>query len=140
LRYGNDFVKRCVHLVTHHMYYYQPEWTRSTVRRFIRRIGEENLEHLFELRRADLMSRDLPERAREVEALRRRVLDELDTQHALKIEDMAIDGNDVMHVVGITAGEAVGEILQAVFDRVIEEPSLNERERLLEILKGFRKG
>ena len=140
LRYSNEFVKRCVHLVRHHMYYYQSEWNRGTVRRFIRTIGEENLEDLFELRRADLMSRDLDDRAAEIEELRRRIQDELDAQHVLRIKDMEIDGNDVMQIVGIEAGERVGIILHEIFDHVIENPALNHRATLLEMLERYKDG
>lgn len=140
LRYSNDFVKRCTHLVREHMYYYQPEWNRSTVRRFIRTVGEGNLEDLFLLREADLMSRGMTERAGEVQELRRRVRDEIEAEHALKIEDMEIDGTDVMAVLGIKAGREVGVILHEIFDRVTEDPALNRRETLVAILKGLKKG
>jgi putative nucleotidyltransferase with HDIG domain len=140
LRYSNDFVKRCTHLIRHHMYFYQPEWNRSTVRRFIRTVGAENLEDLFVLRKADLMSRDLGERACEVDELRRRVREEIEAEHALKIEDMEIDGRDVMAVLGIAGGTRVGSVLRAVFDRVLENPALNQRDRLLEMLKEYKEG
>jgi len=138
LRYGNEFVKRCVHLIRQHMYYYQPEWNRGTVRKFIRKIGVENLEDLFALRTADLMSRGLEDRAREVETLRRRARDEIEAQLALQIEDMTIDGNDVMKVVGVDAGERVGEILQDLFEQVLERPSINERTTLLKMLEDYK--
>jgi putative nucleotidyltransferase with HDIG domain len=138
LRYANEFVKRCVHLIRHHMYYYQPEWNRGTVRKFIRKIGEENLGHLFTLRTADLMSRGLEERAREVEELRRRAMDEIDAELALRIEDLAIDGHDVMKVVGVDAGERVGKILHDLFEQVLERPSINERTILLKMLEDYK--
>lgn len=140
LRYSNDFVRRCCHLVEHHMYYYQPEWNRSTVRRFIRRVGEDNLDDLFALRHADLMSRGLDDRAGGVAELRRRAREEIAAEDALRIEDMAIDGNDVMDVLGIGPGERVGKILAEIFERVIEDPGLNHRDALLEILNtGYKR-
>ncbi|MDH3215930.1 MAG: HD domain-containing protein [Candidatus Krumholzibacteria bacterium] len=136
LRYAADFVKRCRHLVKNHMVRYVPEWNRSTVRRFIRTIGEEDLEDMFALRRADLLSRGDGGPVEEVDELERRVRDELQSQHALKIEDMAIDGDDVMRVLGIGPGERVGRILHELFERVLETPSLNERETLLAIVEA----
>lgn len=138
LRYSNDFVDRCVHLIRLHMYYYQPEWNRATVRRFIRRVGEENLDDLFQLRRADLLSRGLAAQANEIEELRRRVFEEIEADHALRIEDLAIDGHDVMAALGLPAGRRVGAILKELFDKVIDNPSLNTRKTLIDMLGEYK--
>jgi poly(A) polymerase/tRNA nucleotidyltransferase (CCA-adding enzyme) len=139
LRFSNDFIKRCRHLVQQHMIRYDSEWNRSTVRRFIRRIGEEHLDDMFALKEADVMSRDRADKLVENNELRERVRQELDEEHALKIADMAIDGRDVMKHLGLEPGERVGEILHELFDKVIEDPSLNDRDTLLGILmKDFK--
>src|SRR5262245_25311696 len=41
LRYPRDFIARCRHLVREHMYHYERAWKAATVRRFMRRIGED---------------------------------------------------------------------------------------------------
>lgn len=135
LRFGKDFVKRCRHLVQHHMIRYDSEWNRSSVRRFIRRIGEANLDDMFALKAADVLSRDRYDKLDENEELRRRAQAELEDAHALKITDLKIDGDDVMKVLGIPASARVGVILSSLFERVTEDPSLNERDTLLGIVK-----
>ena len=42
-----------LHLIEHHMFNYQSEWTDSAVRRFIAKTGTDTLDNLFSLRRAD---------------------------------------------------------------------------------------
>jgi poly(A) polymerase/tRNA nucleotidyltransferase (CCA-adding enzyme) len=138
LRYSNDFVKRCVHLVRHHMYHYQPEWNQATVRRFIRTVGEENLDDMFELKRADQRSRPGLDRFGEIEELEARVREELEARHALKIADLEIDGSDVMKTLGIEGGERVGVILGEIFERVLDDPSLNRRDELLDLLSQYK--
>jgi tRNA nucleotidyltransferase (CCA-adding enzyme) len=138
LRYSNDFVSRCVHLVRHHMYHYQPEWNRAAVRRFIRTVGEKNLDDMFELKRADQMSRPGLDRLDEIEELRRRIGEELEARHALNIADLEIDGRDVMKTLGIEGGERVGAILREIFERVLDDPSLNRRDVLLDLLSAYR--
>jgi len=41
---------RVVAMVEHHMFFYTPDWTDGTVRRFVRRVGPETLDALFALR------------------------------------------------------------------------------------------
>lgn len=125
LRFSGDFVKRCVHLVAEHMFHYQPEWNRASVRRFIRRVGANNLEDLYALRTADCLSRGLHDDVAKLDELRRRVQLEFDEKKALKIADLAIGGKDIMNVLGIEAGERVGQVLQELFERVLDDPSLN---------------
>jgi tRNA nucleotidyltransferase (CCA-adding enzyme) len=136
LRYGTDFIDACRTLVAHHMFDYRPEWNASTIRRFIRRVGEKNLENLFLLREADCRSRGLDDEVRKLDGLRQRIHAEFAARGVWKVEDLAIDGEDVMQLLGIGPGPRVGEALQAVLERVLEDPALNTRERLIEILRG----
>ncbi|UCG53666.1 MAG: HD domain-containing protein [Candidatus Latescibacterota bacterium] len=134
LRYSNDFVKRCVHLVESHMFFYREEWSRGTVRRFIRRIGEENLDDLFDLRRADCRSRDEDDKVGKLAELRARIDVEIYEEKAFKLSDLAIDGGDVKEVLGIEEGPEIGRILREVFEMVLDAPGLNTRETLRGIL------
>jgi poly(A) polymerase/tRNA nucleotidyltransferase (CCA-adding enzyme) len=135
LRYSGDFVRQCKVLVKNHMFYYLPEWNRSTVRRFIRRVGEDNLDDLFLLREADVLSRGLTEEVARLGELRVRVQEEIAANEALRLEDLAIDGQDIMRVLGLEEGRGVGVILRDLFDRVIADPSLNSRDKLLAMVR-----
>lgn len=128
LRYSNEFVHRCVNLIRFHMFNYEPGWRAATVRRFIRRVGEENLEDLFLLRKADAKSRG---RVDDLSALRDRIRAELEQRNAITLSDLAVDGRDVMRECGIAAGPDIGRILSELLELVLEEPSLNNREGLL---------
>ena len=44
--------------------------------------------------------------------------------------DLAIDGKDVMRVLGIAPGRQIGVILERLLERVLDDPSLNERDKL----------
>jgi len=135
LRYSNAFVKRCEHLIRHHMFDYEPAWKASTVRRFIRRVGEENLSDLFELRRADAASRDPGSDAQGLEELESRIRHEIDSRHTIRVEDLAVDGRDVIREGGVEAGPEVGKILAELLDAVLEDPALNDRETLLGLVR-----
>lgn len=135
LRYRNALIQKCEILVRNHMFNYQSEWKPSTVRRFIRQVGETNLEDLFLLREADIRSRDPEARFDDLRELRGRVSEELGKRAVLRVSDLAVDGGDVMRACGLGPGPLVGKILGEALEAVLEEPGLNERDRLLEWVK-----
>jgi tRNA nucleotidyltransferase (CCA-adding enzyme) len=135
-RFDKDTVTRVTHLIRNHMFWYQSEWTPSAVRRFIRKVGLENIPALFALRKADnIGSGARSPRMYALEALSERVQEEIRAASAFSLKDLLIDGNDVMAELGIPPGPRVGEILNELFERVTDDPALNTREHLLEIAK-----
>ena len=52
----------------------------------------------------------------------------------LRIAELAIDGKVLMEELGLR-GRAVGQALSSLLDAVLEDPALNERDRLLGIVK-----
>jgi tRNA nucleotidyltransferase (CCA-adding enzyme) len=122
-------------LVGEHMFYYTPEWSDAAVRRFLRRVGPENVDDLFALREADDLAHGMgtPDRSWR-EALQERIDRIRAAGEALRVADLAVDGADVMRVLGIEPGPRVGRALDALLDRVLEDPSRNTRERLLALL------
>ena len=140
LRYRNAFVKKCENLVRHHMFDYDSSWKGSTVRRFIGRVGEENLDDLFTLRVADARSRDPHSPLADLEELTKRVREELDQSHTIKLTDLVVDGKDVMRECGVAPGKDLGIILKQLLEAVLDKPEMNERETLLEWLREKRRG
>jgi tRNA nucleotidyltransferase (CCA-adding enzyme) len=48
----------------------------------------------------------------------------------MKVTDLAIDGGDVMRVLAVRPGRIIGEVLEKLLERVIDDPALNERDKL----------
>jgi tRNA nucleotidyltransferase (CCA-adding enzyme) len=135
-RFDKETVAQVSHLVRHHMFWYQADWSGSAVRRFVRKVGLENIPALFALRRADnIGSGARSPRMYALEALWERVQEEIRAASAFALRDLAIDGNDVMDELGISPGREVGRILDELFERVTDDPSLNTREKLLELAR-----
>ncbi|HEX6791893.1 MAG TPA: HD domain-containing protein [Candidatus Krumholzibacteria bacterium] len=135
LRYPRSFTQQCAHLVREHMYRYEPEWKPSTVRRFMARVGLDDIESLFALREADCRSRDLVGELDQLRELRARVDAELSERNSVHIRNLAVDGDDIMRELGLEPGPQVGRVLEHLLERVLESPALNRRETLLEIAK-----
>jgi len=135
LKLSNDDRERVVAMVAHHMFWYTAEWNDATVRRFVQRVGAELLPDLFALREGDVIGRgrgeDPEDELRELRARTEKVLLE---KQALAIGDLAVNGSDVMEALGVKGGKVIGDTLKALLERVVEDPALNERDRLLALI------
>jgi putative nucleotidyltransferase with HDIG domain len=124
-------IERVTHLVRHHMFNYEPSWSDSAVRRFIGKIGAEKIEELFALREADNVGSGVAPDADGLGELRARIATELAAGPVLDRSALAIDGNDLIVEFGLAPGPQLGRILDALVERVIEEPGLNDAPALL---------
>lgn len=113
--------------------------TPAQVRRVVARIGVENFRSWSKLRRADILAHSYEDMEGSLKRLSctideyERIVSDMD---ALTCKDLAIDGNDVCRLLGVSPGPIVGETLRALLEAVLNDPSLNEREKLEELLKN----
>ncbi len=129
---------RVVALVQHHMFFYTPDWTDGTVRRFVRRVGADVLPALFALREGDIIGRGHGEDPEgELGVLRRRVVAVAAEDAAMRVGDLAIDGRDVMRILGRAPGREIGVLLERLLERVLDEPGLNNPENLERLVREF---
>ncbi|MFA6431011.1 MAG: CCA tRNA nucleotidyltransferase [Candidatus Margulisiibacteriota bacterium] len=138
LKFSNADIDYIVNLVRNHMFEYTSEWKDAAVRRFIRRIGGiQNIGPLFSLREADAkaMKQDLG--CRYLVDLQKRIDKIIADQNALHVSALKVDGNDIMETLKIKPGPKIGEILNALLEKVLDDPSLNERENLLAMIKNY---
>ena len=146
LKLANAERERVVGIVRNHMFFYSRDWTDGTVRRFVRRVGgHEALDDLFALRAGDVVGRGFGEDPEaEIGELRERVASVAAEDAALKVTDLAIGGADVMRILAIPPSREIGQILEKLLERVIDDPSLNTPAALeplvLEIAKELKKG
>ena len=126
--------ERVVALVGLHMFSYEPNWSDAAVRRFIGRmgaLGDSALDELLALREADNVGSGLPPEAGGLDALRARIAAELAADVVLDRRGLVVDGADLISELGLSQGPLLGRILDALLERVIVDPALNERPTLL---------
>jgi len=128
---------RVVHLVRQHMFRYDASWGDPAVRRFLARIGPDAIDELFALREADNAGSGVPRDADDLAGLRARVAAELAAGAILDRSALAVDGSDLMSELRLPAGPEVGRILAELFDRIVENPGLNDRAQLMEIARAL---
>ncbi len=137
LRYPRSAAAEVVHLVRHHMFPVDAGATDAAIRRFIMRIGPDDIDALFALRRADDLGSGMTPDDPETAAFRERVGRELHAATPLDRRALAVNGHDLMTELGLTPGPRLGHVIEELLDRVIADPGLNERGSLLLLAQGI---
>jgi len=140
-RFSNSERDQITGLIRHHLICYSSEWTDAAVRRFIKRVGSDNVDPLLRLGEADALGkgRNVEEELAALRELRGRVDKAIDEGGALTTGDLAIGGNEVISLLDGGAGPAVGKILRALLERVIDDPSLNTLDKLMPLAEELAK-
>ena len=102
-------------------------------------MSPELLEDLYALCLADAEGKGFdaqPERTR-IAGLRAHVERILAESHAFTTRDLAIDGRALMSELDRGPGPWLGKVLEGLLDRVLDDPSLNERSRLVAIARDL---
>ncbi len=148
MKFSQSEINRVKILIENHMFHYphvkedmtdeekenieKHQWTDAAVRRFIQRVGEENIDDLFKLRLADAQSNPATAfKPEEITILQRRISEVRKQDMALKVTDLKVTGEDLMNI-GIEKGPKMGIILNELLDMVVEDPTLNRKDNLLE--------
>jgi len=134
LRVPRALAERVVGAIRNHMYDYDSAWTDAAVRRFVRRLDGVDRDLLFDLRRADNASSGAGTGGDANQAeLEARIGEQLAAESALLVDHrLAIDGNDLQRELGLAAGPEIGAILDRLTELVLDDPSQNRRETLLD--------
>jgi poly(A) polymerase/tRNA nucleotidyltransferase (CCA-adding enzyme) len=136
LKYPNEIIDRVCHLVRHHMFNYEPGWTDAAVRRFVARVGQRAIPDLFALRLADtIATAGEPVSWPLLSEFQARIDRVLEEKQALSLRDLAVSGDDLASI-GIPRNREMGALLSELLEAVLEDQSLNTREKLLEIAKA----
>ncbi len=116
-------------LIANHMVKYDSCWTDGAVKRFINRVGKDNINQLFELQWCDQIASEGKSKVREYDEFIERIRKA--QEEPLTVKDLAINGND-LKALGINDGPIIGKILNSLLDRVIEDSSENIKDNLIE--------
>lgn len=135
LKASNAEIERVTRLVRHHAELFPPDAPDAGVRRWLRHVGGDLARDLFRVRfalwRAAPRGESRPEDLLERWGMVRRVLAE---GPPLATAELAIGGSELKGL-GLRPGPRFGEILEDLLDRVTEDPSLNRRDSLLQIVR-----
>lgn len=136
LRLSNKQIEKVVSLVRWHMFTLDEKQTDSAIRRFIKNVGLENVDDMMALRVGDRLGGGTKTAVSwRMEEFRKRIDQVL--EKPFSISDLKINGQDVMETLKIKPGPKVGEILNQLFQEVLEDADKNNREYLLDRIKSL---
>ena len=131
LKFSSEIADQVYHLIRYHMFYYNVgEVTEAGVRRFISRVGAEHLDEFIQLREADRIGSGVPK----AQPYRlRHLLFMIDKvrKDPISPKMLAINGTDIMKVLGIGPGPRVGWIQKLLLEEVLQDSRFNTKECLL---------
>lgn len=140
LRFDNKTIQKVVLLIEHHMFFYSPETPISRARLLVSKLGWDNIYDFVDLRIADRIAsgfehakgKGLKKLISDLEILKKENSD-------YKIADLNISGHDLITKLDINPGPQIGEILDKLLEKVIENPELNKKDTLLKLAKKLVK-
>ena len=125
LRFSGEIADRVEHLVRYHMFYYNVgEVSEAGVRRFINRVGIEYIDDLIKVREADRIGSGVP-KAVPYKIRHLLFMIEKVRHDPISPRMLAVHGEDIMRILGITPGPRVGFVLAILLDEVLEDPGRN---------------
>lgn len=139
LRFPKDLVEQVAHLVRRHMFHYNVgEISPAGVRRFIVRVGPENIDDLLKVREADRIGSGV---AKAVPYKLRHLLFMIDKvkRDPLSPKMLAVTGEDVMRELDLPESRRVGWILVALLEEVLDDPKRNDHDTLIARMKDLNK-
>lgn len=115
-------------LVRWHMFVYESKMTDASIRRFIRRVGKENIHDMMALRIGDRVGGGSKATSWRLTELQKRIGEQL--YEPLSLKDMNINGAEIMTLLNIPPSRKVGEILNSLFEEILDDSSKNTKEYL----------
>lgn len=132
LKFDNETIRTVTKLVWCHDY--RPALTPARVRRAVNRIGEDLFPLYLKVQRADILAQNPKTQEPKLEALQEvgRIYEKiLKEKDCITLKQLAVSGRDLMEA-GFSPGPKLGEILQELLERVLEDPEKNQKEWLLQ--------
>ncbi len=132
LHYSNQIIKNVTVLVREHMLVLG--MGPKGIRRLIARVGKEMLPRLLNMRLADILAHSENQVVCSLDEYENFV-DKLEqvskTGDEFAMKELAVNGFDIIRELGVPSGPRVGEILRCLWEMVLDDPDINNRDCLL---------
>ena len=137
LRFSKKQTEKFVKLVRWHQFTVDERQTDSAIRRFIRRVGKENIKDMIDLRVGDRLGGGARETSWRLEEFKKRLVEV--QKQPFTVHDLKITGNDVMKELKLPPGPTVGRILNELYKEVVNKKIENDKKALMARLKKTKK-
>lgn len=132
LKFSKKEHDKFISLIRWHQFTVDEHQTDSAIRRILRNVGLENMEDILALRVADRLGGGARETSWRLEEFKKRLIEV--QKEPFSVRDLKINGNDVMKALNLKPGPKIGEILNDLFEKVVNKKVENKKEDLLAAL------
>lgn len=131
LKFSRETIDKTTNLVRWHMFFSDTEAiTLSAVRRMVVNVGKDNVWDLINVRLCDRIGtgrpKENPYRLRKYQAMIDQVM-----MDPISVGMLKIGGLEIMEKLDLKPGPKIGQILNALLEEVLDDPSLNNTEYLI---------
>jgi len=139
IRFKNAVIKK-VTVLTKENWQFLNFSKKIDIRQLASKIGTENLEDAWELKKALIKESQSSEefKSAEIERAENNVKETLQERPPVSLKDLAVNGKDIIKL-GYQEGKVVGEILKKLLNTVIDRPELNRKKFFYLKLKKSKK-
>ncbi|MDO5047628.1 MAG: HD domain-containing protein [Anaerococcus sp.] len=131
LRFSNNLIKEAKTLVARHMDSANT-YTKKSIRKLLRKLGEEGVLKLFDLQRADTRSSKTPDLSNMDLGLR--ILREIKEENIpIKTSNLPINGHD-LKALGLKEGPLIGKVLDLIGELIVEGKIANDKKEILDFV------
>ena len=133
LKYPKKFIENTAILVRRHMDNTNT-YTKKSVRKLLRKVGEENIYDLFNLQKADVLA-TVHDNTENI-ILAKKFLEEiLNSDVPSKEDQIDFSGNDLIDL-GFEEGKELGMILKEIYSLVMDEKLINKKSEIIKYIKN----
>lgn len=137
MKLDNDTIQRVERLVEWHDFGLDGTVTKKKLRRALNQMGPDLFDDYAKLRRADMLGQSdymQEKKQQDYRHLLEMYREIREAQECLLIRDLKLDGKDLI-AMGVQPGPDMGKILNDLLQQVLEEPQLNTKEKLKELVQ-----
>lgn len=137
MRYDNKTIDKVIALILNHDK--EIGLNKKNVRKYMSSLGEDAFRDLLTVKEADILAQNpifYGDRHMHYEMLKNIADEIIKDEECISKDDLAINGKDLINEFGLKQGKLIGEIIDYVLDAVVQNPYINTKTELFEIVKN----
>lgn len=137
MKLDNHTIDTACKLIQYHDYRFHYPVSDKEVRKMMNKIGVELFPALLKVQRADALAQSEYRRERKMlvlDSVEKAYEEVIEKKQCVTMKELAVNGRDLMSV-GIESGAFMGTVLKELLEIVLDDPTRNEKEQLLQIVK-----
>lgn len=134
LKYDNETINKVLVLIQYHDCTLN---SKLSVKKLLNKIGEEALRDLIQVQKSDILAQNpiyTKERLLNIISIESKLDLILEQNECFSLKDLKINGKELIEL-GFNKGKEIGELLNYLLEKVIENPDLNNKEQLIKLAK-----